>query len=166
MIAHTYFRQTLLKRPGAGLTASVRDMLLTATAVWFYSTTQQNAIVVHCLNLRVSCTIPALHELGSALAQVRAGQLATAEGVSYLEAKNLLLLSYCTHIVFYLLLKAEGRPVRTHPVIGRLLQIRAYLVRRCLADFASGLCLRGGLVAATRLLLLMSCCITARGRGT
>ncbi len=61
--------------------------------------------------------------------QVRAGQLATAEGVSYLEAKNLLLLSYCTHIVFYLLLKAEGRPVRTHPVIGRLLQIRAYLVR-------------------------------------
>ena len=66
-------------------------------------------------------------------AQVRAGQLATAEGVSYLEAKNLLLLSYCTHIVFYLLLKAEGRPVRTHPVIGRLLQIRAYLVRRRLS---------------------------------
>jgi hypothetical protein len=62
-------------------------------------------------------------------AQVRAGQLATAEGVSYLEAKHMLLLSYCTNIVFYLLLKAEGRPVRTHPVIGRLLQIRAYLVR-------------------------------------
>lgn len=65
-----------------------------------------------------------------ARAQVRAGQLATAEGVSYLEAKHMLLLSYCTNIVFYLLLKAEGRPVRTHPVIGRLLQIRAYLVRR------------------------------------
>lgn len=66
---------------------------------------------------------------------MRAGQLATAEGVSYLEAKHLLLLSYCTNIVFYLLLKAEGRPVRTHPVIGRLLQIRAYLVRNLYPPF-------------------------------
>lgn len=39
--------------------------------------------------------------------------------MSYLEAKHLLLLSYCIHIVFYLLLKAEGRPVRDHPVIAR-----------------------------------------------
>lgn len=62
--------------------------------------------------------------------QVREGQLATAEGVSYLEAKHLLLLHYCTAIVFYLLLKAEGRPVKDHPVIGRLVEIRAYLVRR------------------------------------
>lgn len=38
--------------------------------------------------------------------QVREGELATAEGVSYLEAKHLLLLHYCTAIVFYLLLKA------------------------------------------------------------
>jgi Sas10/Utp3/C1D family len=60
--------------------------------------------------------------------QVRGGQLATAEGVSYLEAKHLLLLSYCTNIVFYLLLKAEGRPVHDHPVIARLVQLRAYLV--------------------------------------
>ena len=60
--------------------------------------------------------------------QVREGQLATAEGVSYLEAKHLLLLHYCTSIVFYLLLKAEGRPVRDHPVIARLVEIRAYLV--------------------------------------
>jgi U3 small nucleolar RNA-associated protein 3 len=61
--------------------------------------------------------------------QVKAGELATAEGLSYLEAKHLLLLSYCTHIVFYVLLKAEGAPVRDHPVIGRLLQLRTYLVR-------------------------------------
>jgi Sas10/Utp3/C1D family len=64
--------------------------------------------------------------------QVEAGELATAEGLSYLEAKHLLLLSYCTHIVFYVLLKAEGAPVRDHPVIGRLLQLRTYLVRRLL----------------------------------
>ena len=59
--------------------------------------------------------------------QVRGGNLATAEGISYLEAKHLLLLHYCINIVFYLLLKAEGRPVRDHPVIARLLELRAYL---------------------------------------
>ena len=55
-------------------------------------------------------------------AQVREGQLATAEGVSYLEAKHLLLLHYCACLVFYFLLKAEGRPVRDHPVIARLVR--------------------------------------------
>ena len=106
--------------------------------------------------------------------QVRDGDLATSEGVSYLEAKHLLLLNYCTCLVFYLLLKvrlvavhgraaapgrsvaarlarppaaarlpprppdphphcllapqAEGRPVQNHPVIGRLVEIRSYLV--------------------------------------
>lgn len=59
--------------------------------------------------------------------QVREGQLATAEGVSYLEAKYLLLLHYCMHLVFYVLLKAEGRHVRDHPVIARLVEIRAFL---------------------------------------
>ena len=61
--------------------------------------------------------------------QVRKGELATAEGVSYLEAKYLLLLHYCMHLVFYILLKAEGRPVRDHPVIARLVEIRAFLER-------------------------------------
>jgi hypothetical protein len=61
--------------------------------------------------------------------QVRAGQLATVEGISYLEVKHLLLLHYCIHLVFYFLLKAEGRPVADHPVIGRLVEIRAFLDR-------------------------------------
>lgn len=65
--------------------------------------------------------------VGPVLNEVRGGKLATAEGVSYLEAKHLLLLHYCINIVFYLLLKAEGRPVRDHPVIARLLELRAYL---------------------------------------
>ncbi|DBA96237.1 TPA: hypothetical protein ACH3X3_002431 [Trebouxia sp. C0006] len=65
--------------------------------------------------------------VGPVLKEVRGGNLATAEGVSYLEAKHLLLLHYCINIVFYLLLKAEGRPVRDHPVIPRLLELRAYL---------------------------------------
>lgn len=59
---------------------------------------------------------------------MREGELATAEGVSYLEAKHLLLLHYCTAITFYLLLKAEGRPVQAHPVVARLVELRAYLV--------------------------------------
>ncbi|PSC73947.1 Something about silencing 10 [Micractinium conductrix] len=65
--------------------------------------------------------------VGPLLKEVRQGDLATAEGVSYLEAKHLLLLHYCTAIVFYLLMKAEGRPVQAHPVIARLVEARAYL---------------------------------------
>ena len=63
------------------------------------------------------------------VAQVREGGLATAQGLSYLEAKNLLLLHYCLHLSFYLLLKAEGRSVSDHPVIARLVEIRAFLDR-------------------------------------
>lgn len=65
--------------------------------------------------------------LGPLLREVRSGELATAEGVSYLEAKHTLLVHYAALIVFYLLLKAEGRPVRDHPVIKRLVEVRAYL---------------------------------------
>ena len=59
------------------------------------------------------------HRCGPLLSEIKAGGLGTAEGLSYLEAKHLLLLSYCSHIVFYLLLKAEGRSVKDHPVITR-----------------------------------------------
>ena len=61
--------------------------------------------------------------------QVREGGLATAEGLSYLEVKHLLLLHYCLHLLFYLLLRAEGRPVADHPVIARLVEIRAFMDR-------------------------------------
>ena len=46
------------------------------------------------------------------LDMVKGGEFATEKGISYLEAKHLLLLSYCMHIVFYLLLK-----VRTYTVV-------------------------------------------------
>ncbi|KAJ7534374.1 hypothetical protein O6H91_13G091500 [Diphasiastrum complanatum] len=58
------------------------------------------------------------------LEKVKGGHYATKDGISYLEVKHLLLLSYCQTIVFYLLLKAEGRSVRDHPVISRLVEIR------------------------------------------
>lgn len=35
-----------------------------------------------------------------------------------------LLMSYCTFLSFYLLLKVEGRPVEGHPVIGKLTHIK------------------------------------------
>jgi len=59
------------------------------------------------------------HRTGPLLQEVREGGLATPEGLSYLEAKQLVLSQYACCIVAYLLLKAEGRSVRSHPVISR-----------------------------------------------
>ncbi|KAK7201001.1 Sas10/Utp3/C1D family/Sas10 C-terminal domain containing protein [Novymonas esmeraldas] len=47
--------------------------------------------------------------------------------VSFLETKVQLMLSYCMHVTFYLLLKSEGRKVAGHPVIDHLVEIRVYL---------------------------------------
>ena len=60
-------------------------------------------------------------------AQVEGGHRPTSGGVSYLELKLQLLLSYCTHLSFYLLLKAEGQPVKGHPVIEKLVEARTYM---------------------------------------
>lgn len=61
------------------------------------------------------------------LSKVRKGENAKKEGLHYLEVKQLLLLSYCQAITFYLLLKSEGQPVRDHPVIARLVEIKSLL---------------------------------------
>lgn len=61
------------------------------------------------------------------LSELLAGGVATSAGLAYLEAKHLLLLMYCIHSLFYVLLKLEGRPVREHPVVQRLLTGKAYL---------------------------------------
>ncbi len=58
------------------------------------------------------------------LTSVRAGELPTSTGVSFLEVKYQLLLSYISHILFYLLLKAEGKSVKDHPVMDELHHIR------------------------------------------
>jgi U3 small nucleolar RNA-associated protein 3 len=59
--------------------------------------------------------------------RVKRGELPTASGVSYLEVKLQLLLSYCTNVAFYLLLKAEGRSVKSHPVIEQLVELRTLM---------------------------------------
>eukprot|EP01012_Entosiphon_sulcatum_P058396 TRINITY_DN82438_c0_g1_i1.p1 TRINITY_DN82438_c0_g1~~TRINITY_DN82438_c0_g1_i1.p1 ORF type:complete len:702 (+),score=214.88 TRINITY_DN82438_c0_g1_i1:56-2107(+) len=59
--------------------------------------------------------------------KVKAGELPTSQGSDLLEAKLHLLLNYCMCIVFYLLLKVEGKPVKGHPVIAKLVELRTYL---------------------------------------
>lgn len=55
--------------------------------------------------------------------------MATKDGLSYLEVKNVLLLSYAMYVLVFVLLKCEGKSVRGHPVVGRLLEVRTYLDR-------------------------------------
>ena len=60
-----------------------------------------------------------------ALEKAKAGFIkSTAAGMSYLEMKYNLLMSYCTFLAFYLLLKVEGKPVDNHPVIYKLAHIK------------------------------------------
>ena len=66
-------------------------------------------------------------QLEPILAAVAEGRLATGGGVSFLEAKHAVLCAYVSSIAFYLLLKAEGRPVRDHPVMADLVHCRALL---------------------------------------
>ncbi|TMW93285.1 hypothetical protein EJD97_011923 [Solanum chilense] len=78
-----------------------------------------------------------LSELGEALEQLDNkvnplfnkinGKNMIKGGMHYIEVKKLLLLSYCQAITFYLLLKSEGQPVRDHPVISRLVEIKNLL---------------------------------------
>ncbi|KAJ4748595.1 Neuroguidin [Rhynchospora pubera] len=59
--------------------------------------------------------------------KVKQDKFRTAEGISYLEAKHLLLLSYCQSIVYYLLRKAKGLSIEGHPVVRNLVEIRLFL---------------------------------------
>ncbi|KAM1492996.1 hypothetical protein ACFX14_024780 [Malus domestica] len=61
------------------------------------------------------------------LGKVKKGEVMLEGGMRYLEIKQLLLLSYCQAITFYLLLKSEGQPVRDHPVLARLIEIKILL---------------------------------------
>ncbi|XP_063938742.1 uncharacterized protein LOC108197136 isoform X1 [Daucus carota subsp. sativus] len=60
-------------------------------------------------------------------AKVKADKLPTADGISYLDAKNLLLLNYCQSLVYYLLRKTKGLSIEGHPVVRSLVEIRLFL---------------------------------------
>lgn len=62
------------------------------------------------------------------LAKAKSGEINPHnKGMTYLEMKYNLLLSYCTFLAFYLLLKIEGREVKGHPVVIKLASIKALL---------------------------------------
>jgi U3 small nucleolar RNA-associated protein 3 len=92
------------------------------------SAVRQDALELKALLQELRSSLSEIRgRLGPLLQEVKSGEIATAEGVSYLEAKHLLLMHYVAHLVFYLLLKAEGKSVKDHPVIARLIEIRSYL---------------------------------------
>eukprot|EP01064_Diplonema_japonicum_P035113 TRINITY_DN7515_c0_g1_i1.p1 TRINITY_DN7515_c0_g1~~TRINITY_DN7515_c0_g1_i1.p1 ORF type:complete len:563 (+),score=216.61 TRINITY_DN7515_c0_g1_i1:80-1768(+) len=65
--------------------------------------------------------------LSPVLHKVRSGELPTGEGVSFLEMKMQLFITYLMHLTFYFLLKAEGKPVKDSPVVQKLVELRAYI---------------------------------------
>ncbi|KAL6535215.1 hypothetical protein OROMI_026589 [Orobanche minor] len=60
-------------------------------------------------------------------AKVKADNFPTSDGMSYLEAKHLLLLNYCQSLVYFLLCKAKGLSIQGHPVVRSLVEIRLFL---------------------------------------
>ncbi len=61
------------------------------------------------------------------LAAVKEGGLPTTGGVAYLEVRQQLLLTYVSHLAFYLMLKAQGQSLASHPVMSRLVRIRTMI---------------------------------------
>ncbi|KAG0617768.1 hypothetical protein M758_4G013400 [Ceratodon purpureus] len=59
--------------------------------------------------------------------EIKAGNMPTKNGISYLEVKHLLLFSYCETLVFYILCRAEGRNIKDHPLWLRLAEIKFIL---------------------------------------
>ena len=68
-------------------------------------------------------------QLAPLLLRIKNAELPVTDGVQFLEMKFHLLLAYCQHITFYLLLKAEGKCIKTHPVVESLLRIRTMMER-------------------------------------
>ncbi|KAG5051726.1 hypothetical protein JHK87_003924 [Glycine soja] len=66
-------------------------------------------------------------EINPFLSKVKKGEIVMKGEVRYFELKQLILLSYCQAITFYLLLKSEGQPVYDHPIIARLEEIKKLL---------------------------------------
>ncbi|CDJ59691.1 hypothetical protein, conserved [Eimeria maxima] len=73
----------------------------------------------------------ALKEINSKVeplvALAKSRKFLTKDGVSLLDAKNQLLLSYLSYLSYYIVLKAHGVPVASHPVIERLIESRLLL---------------------------------------
>lgn len=58
---------------------------------------------------------------------VKDNKFPDTHGLTFVSTKYQAILNYCTNILYYLMLKAERIPVRSHPVIKRLAQYRQLL---------------------------------------
>ncbi|XP_047150662.1 something about silencing protein 10 isoform X2 [Vigna umbellata] len=63
-------------------------------------------------------------EINPFLSKVETGKIVMKGEARYFELKQLILLSYCQAITFYLLLKSEGQSVHDHPITARLEEIK------------------------------------------
>lgn len=119
--------QTMADLAAAGGTAAGAVQVETVEKVLGALTSEEQLAVVMAdapelltlLEELKGCLAEVRSRVAPLLREVSSGGLATADGLSYLEAKHLLLLQYCMCIVAYLMLKAEGRSVKDHPVIAR-----------------------------------------------
>ncbi|KFQ30444.1 Something about silencing protein 10, partial [Merops nubicus] len=66
-------------------------------------------------------------ELHPLLQMVKNGTIPQGKGSRYLQTKYQLYLNYCANISFYLVLKSKRMPVRSHPVIERLVAYRTII---------------------------------------
>ena len=70
---------------------------------------------------------PVLDKVKASREAIESGKepdIETKHGMSYLEMKYNLMVSYCSFLSFYLLLKLEGKDVSNHPVISKLVHIK------------------------------------------
>ena len=67
---------------------------------------------------------PVIERVRQTINQEGENPIETKHGMSYLEMKYNLMLSYCSFLTYYLLLKLEGAQVENHPVIGKLVHIK------------------------------------------
>jgi hypothetical protein len=70
---------------------------------------------------------PVLDKINNSALALKSGQvpeMETKNGMSYLEMKYNLMLSYCSFLSYYLLLKLEGKSVHNHPVVMKLVHIK------------------------------------------
>ena len=67
----------------------------------------------------------ATQKLAPLIKKIKSGDIPCPKaGMSFLEMKYNLMMSYCTFLSFYLLLKLEGKDVSEHPVIHKLAHIK------------------------------------------
>ena len=67
------------------------------------------------------------HALQPSLQSVQSNDVDTSKGISFLQVKLQLLLSYLTNVTFLLMLRAEGKSIKNHPVVNQLAKLRVVL---------------------------------------